>query len=181
MFHRHHDAGGDHAAQPQPQPGRGQQWEKIIGNVVDKRLLPAPYPPHPKIFGVQLHPEGREPFRAEVHVSPDDWNWENLYQPQIGDVRGFVFNPASGETRFDMTDGRNSWAVQNAETDALMGKMLKNQPAPLGESVTGPPWVVPATCPTCGAAVDQAEAAMDLAPHCAFCHQPLPAQPRARF
>jgi len=34
---------------------------------------------------------------------------------------------------------------------------------------------------TCGAPVDQASAAMDLAPHCAFCHQPLPAQPRARF
>ncbi|HEY6787681.1 MAG TPA: hypothetical protein VI365_10250 [Trebonia sp.] len=179
MFHRHHDAGGDHAAQPKP--GREQQWEKIVGNVVDKRLLPAQYPPHPKIFGVQLHPEGREPFRAEVHVSPDDWNWEDLYQPQMGDVRGFVFNPASGETRFDMTDGRNSWAVQNAESDALMGKMLKDQPAPMGEAVTGPPWVVPAICPTCGAAVDQAKAAMDLAPHCEFCHQPLPAQPRARF
>jgi hypothetical protein len=80
-----------------------------------------------------------------------------------------------------MTDGRNSWAVQNAKADALMGAMLKDQPAPMGESVTGPPWVVPASCPTCGAAVDQAKAAMDLAPHCAFCHQPLPAQPRARF
>jgi hypothetical protein len=100
MFHRHHDADGG-----QLKPGREQQWEKIIGNVV-------------------------------------------------GDVRGFVVNPASGETRFDMTDGRNSWAVQNAATDA--------------------------TCPTCGAPVDQASAAMDLAPHCAFCHQPLPAQPRAR-
>jgi hypothetical protein len=53
--------------------------------------------------------EEHEPFRAEVHVSPDDWNLEELYQPQIGDVRGFVFNPATGETRFDMTDGRNSW------------------------------------------------------------------------
>jgi hypothetical protein len=104
-----------------------------------------------------------------------------LYQPEIGDVRGFVYNPASGETLFDMTDGRNSLAAQNAEADALMDQLLKDQPAPAGEAVTGPPWVVPATCPTCGAAVDQAEAAMDPAPHCAFCHQPLPAQPRARF
>jgi hypothetical protein len=95
-----------------------------------ERLLPAHYPPHPKIFRVQLHPEGREPFRAEVRVSPDDWNWEDLYQPQMGDVRGFVFNPASSETRFDMTDGRNSWTVQNAAADALMGKMLRNQPLP---------------------------------------------------
>ena len=179
MFHRHRDAGGDNAAQPKP--GRERQWEKITGNVVDKRLLPAKYPPHPKIFGVQLHPEGRETFRAEVHISPNDRNWGDLYQPEIGDVRGFVYNPASGETLFDMTDGRNSLAAQNAEADALMDQLLKDQPAPAGEAVTGPPWVVPATCPTCGAAVDQAEAAMDPAPHCAFCHQPLPAQPRARF
>jgi hypothetical protein len=64
MFHRHHDANG-----AQSKPGPGQQWEKTIGNVVDKRLLPAQNPPHPKIFGVQLHPAGREPLRAEVHVS----------------------------------------------------------------------------------------------------------------
>jgi hypothetical protein len=165
MFHRHRD----------------DEWEKITGNVVDKRLLPARNPPHPKIFGVQLHPAGREAFRAEVHVSPKDKNWGNLYQPEIGDVRGFIFNPATGETRFDMTDGRNSWEVQNAESDALMEALLKDQPAPMGEGVTGPPWVVPATCPSCGAQVDQAQAAMDPAPQCAFCHQPLPAQPRARF
>jgi hypothetical protein len=54
----------------------------------DKRLLPAPYPPHPKIYGVQLHPEGREPFRGEVYVSIDNYNLEELYQPEIGDVRG---------------------------------------------------------------------------------------------
>jgi hypothetical protein len=178
MFHRHHDAGGDHAAQPEPGPG--QQWQKIIGNVADMRLLPARYPPHPKIFGVQLHPEGGEPFRAEVLVSPDDWNWEDLYQPQIGDLRGFVFNPASGETRFDMTDGRNSLAAQNAESDAIMNA-IKDLPAPKGRPVTGPPWAVPANCPACGAPVEQAQAAMDLAPHCGFCRQPLPVQPRVRF
>jgi hypothetical protein len=71
--------------------------------------------------------------------------------------------------------------VQNAASDALMGKLLKDQPAPMGESVTGRPWVVPVNCPTCGAAVNQAKAAMDLAPHGAFCHQPLPEQSRARF
>jgi hypothetical protein len=148
---------------------------------VDKRLLPAPYPPHPRIFGVRLHPEGREPFRAAVYVSTDDPNWADLHQPQIGDVRGFIFDPASGETRFDITDGRNSWAVQNAQSDALMNQLLMNLPAPMGESVTGPPWVVPANCPNCGAGVDQASAAMDLAPLCGFCQQPLPAKPRARF
>lgn len=174
MFHRHKHGDGGGA-------GAARQWQKAAGNVTGKRLLPAQYPPHPKIFVVQLHPEGREPFQAEVLVSPDDPNWENLYQPQLGDVRGFIFDPASGETRFDMTDGRNSWAVQNAAADALMGTMLAGQAAPAGEAVTGPPWVVPATCPHCGAAVNQAKAAMDPEPRCEYCEQPLPAQPRARF
>lgn len=67
MFHRHkHGADGNSSA--------GRQWEKAVGNVVDKRLLPGKYPPHPKIFVVRLHPDGREPFRAEVFVSPDDPN-----------------------------------------------------------------------------------------------------------
>jgi hypothetical protein len=31
------------------------------------------------------------------------------------------------------------------------------------------------------AAVNKAKASMDLEPACGYCHQPLPAQPRARF
>jgi hypothetical protein len=37
-----------------------------------------------------------------------------------------------------MTDGRNSWAMQNAETDALVAQVLQDQPAPAGEAITGP-------------------------------------------
>lgn len=29
-------------------------------------------PPHAKIFDVRLHPKGREPVMAEVHLSPHD-------------------------------------------------------------------------------------------------------------
>lgn len=79
-----------------------------------------------------------------------------------------------------MADERNNWAPQNAKTDALMNAMLAGQPAPESEAVTGPPWVVPATCPHCGAVVSQAKAAMDLEPRCEYCEQPLPARPRAR-
>jgi hypothetical protein len=42
---------------------------------------------------------------------------------------------------------------------------------------TGPPWVVPAHCPNCGAPVDQAKAARDADPHCQFCSQPIPVSP----
>ena len=45
---------------------------------------------------------------------------------------------------------------------------------------TGPPWDVPAICPTCGAPVDQAKASMAADPMCVFCHQPIPAKPLAR-
>jgi len=41
----------------------------------------------------------------------------------------------------------------------------------------GPPWVVPAHCPNCGAPVDQATASRDRDPHCEFCHQPVPVKP----
>lgn len=41
----------------------------------------------------------------------------------------------------------------------------------------GPPWVVPAHCPNCGAPVDQAKASRERDPLCLFCHQPVPVTP----
>lgn len=41
----------------------------------------------------------------------------------------------------------------------------------------GPPWVVPAHCPNCGAPVDQAKAARAADPLCQFCSQPIPVSP----
>jgi hypothetical protein len=41
----------------------------------------------------------------------------------------------------------------------------------------GPPWIVPAHCPNCGAPVDQARASQDRDPLCEFCHQPVPVRP----
>jgi hypothetical protein len=45
--------------------------------------------------------------------------------------------------------------------------------------VTGPPWVVPAECPNCGARVDQAVSSKEQDPHCTYCHEPLPVTPAA--
>ena len=51
---------------------------------------------------------------AEVHLSPHDRIWKAV--PAVeGDVRRFLFDPASGKAEFDMSDGRNSWVVQNAK------------------------------------------------------------------
>ncbi len=53
----------------------------------------------------------------------------------------------------------------------------KGQPSAGKGAGIGPPWVVPAHCPNCGAPVDQARASQDRDPHCLFCHQPLPVTP----
>jgi hypothetical protein len=53
----------------------------------------------------------------------------------------------------------------------------KEQPADRRGAGAGPPWVVPAHCPNCGAPVDQALASRDRDPRCQFCHQPVPVTP----
>ncbi len=53
----------------------------------------------------------------------------------------------------------------------------KAQPTARTGARTGPPWVVPAHCPNCGAPVDQAKASRDPDPLCPFCHQPVPVSP----
>ncbi len=53
----------------------------------------------------------------------------------------------------------------------------KQQPRAQAGARTGPPWIVPAHCPNCGAPVDQARASGDADPLCGFCQQPLPVTP----
>jgi hypothetical protein len=52
----------------------------------------------------------------------------------------------------------------------------EQQPARQGTEA-GPPWIVPAHCPNCGAPVDQARASRDSEPLCQFCRQPIPVSP----
>jgi hypothetical protein len=40
-----------------------------------------------------------------------------------------------------------------------------------------PRWKVPATCPECGARVDQSTASMAEHPRCQYCAKPLPCEP----
>lgn len=164
-------------------------WEKANGRVVDYELLKSPLPgnqgPHPKRYTVELFPDGREPFEGVVVVDLYDRHYDekygDLFYPSKGDVRGFLFDPASGSVDFDMTDARNSSAAQDAAAQQMMDRMLAGEPAHADEDVSGPPWVLPVNCPNCSAPVDQATEAMKLEPRCAYCHQPLPAEPRARF
>jgi hypothetical protein len=84
----------------------------------------------------------------------------NLYQPE----------PGSPEARrlAEVREARQRPKAQPA-----------TQPPARPGARTGPPWVVPAHCPNCGAPVDQAKASRDPDPQCQFCHQPVPVQPPA--
>ncbi len=163
---------------------RPDQWEKMIGTMIEMRTLPGKYAPHPKVFVVELHPEGREPVQAEVHwdVNIDERLYKgDLRAPLAREVTGFIVNRVSGEVRLDMSDPRNSMTAQEAEFKRLEALDDEDEPAGPGESVTGPPWIVPDKCPSCGAMVDHATASIEQDPRCEFCHQPLPVEPRSRF
>jgi len=157
---------------------RHNQWVRVIGKVLDRQVLPGPRAPHPKLVIVELHPEGGMPLQAEVRLIPGDRNhWdEDLYYPSVGDITGFIVDPASGETRFDMTDPRNSMAAHTAAGEAWAAAPDDDddEPTPVD---SGPPWLVPAACPTCGRPVNQKMAAMERQPHCMTCAQFLPAYP----
>lgn len=132
----------------------------------------------------------------------------NLYQPEAGspearrlaEVReaGQLRHPgripklqiplSAGErvpVRYDAAD-RNKIVI---DVPALRKRALheyiqreqkpKGQPPARTGAGFGPPWVVPAHCPNCGAPVDQATASRDRDPHCEFCHQPVPVKPVA--
>jgi hypothetical protein len=163
-------------------PRTDARWEKADGNVVSMELLASRTgnPPHPKRYVVEIFPRDRDPFQATIVVDPFDDKWDNFYYASQGDVRGFVFDPASGAASFDLSDKRNDRAAQMKAGDDLLEQVQAGVPAASGEAITGPPWVVPAQCPSCGAPVDQARARMEPDPKCTFCDQPLPVQPQAR-
>jgi hypothetical protein len=154
---------------------RHNQWVKASGRVLDSQIMPGPKAPHPTIITVELHPEGGSPLRAEVCVIRGDRNHWNpdLFYPSVGDVTGFVFDPASGETRIDMTDPRNSTTAHRAAAEAWEARP-SDQPVLID---SGPPWFVPARCPLCNKPVNQAMAAREGQPHCMSCGRPLPAYP----
>lgn len=165
MFHRQQQTG---------QPFSG--WVRVAGKVTGKQVVPGPHAPHAKVVSVELHPEGAVPFQAQVNLIPRDrghWD-EDILFPQIGEVRTFLFDPAAGETRFDMADPRNSMSANSAAGEAWAMAPGNDEPV---KPDTGPPWLVGAICPHCSVPVDQRFAAMQPQPTCQTCSQPLPAYP----
>jgi hypothetical protein len=184
MSGRHHDGPGggppDPTGTPAPASGR---WEPVTGTVVEARDLDVEdgHADPVVVFVVEVHPEGRPPIRAEIRY--DASNEYDLYADlclhDAGDVTGFVVDTGSGEVRFDMSDPRNSTSAR------ILARLEAEGTAPSADAgpevgPTGPPWAVPATCPRCGAPVDQAVASRAVAPACDTCLAPLPVQPQPR-
>jgi len=100
-----------------------------------------------------------------------------LFYPSVGDITGFIVDPSSGETRFDMSDPRNSMTAHTAASDAWAAAPDDDDDDEPVAVDSGPPWLVSAKCPACGKPVNQKMAAMDQQPHCGHCALPLPAYP----
>ncbi len=153
-----------------------QQWIKVSGWVNEIKILPGPRSPHPKLFLIEVQPEDGGSVQAEIRVTPghQEHGYEDLYFRTDKSVTGFLFNPATGQARFDMTDPRNSRSAHSAAGMAWRHTPTDARPASM---VGGPPWLVLPACRSCKKKVDQGRAAMENQPHCPSCLHLLPASP----
>ena len=153
-----------------------KQWVKVAGRIVGMEVLPRGRAPHPKLFRIELQPADGPPIRAEIRLRPDrpEHGYEDLYFRLDEEVTGFLYNPATREARFDMTDPRNSRSAHVEAGAAWAAASDSGESAPAG---SGPPWLVPSACPSCRKRVDQRRVAMGNQPLCPSCLQLLPAYP----
>jgi hypothetical protein len=130
----------------------------------------------------------------------------NLYQPapgsaearRLAEVRGteqvkhpdripkmqmFLSNGETVPVRYDAAQRSKIVLDVPAMQKRALQEYIKREQKPKQQepaharAETGPPWVVPAHCPNCGAPVDQARSSRESDPMCEFCHQPLPVSP----
>jgi hypothetical protein len=147
-----------------------KQLVSMQGRVVEMQVLPGKSAPHPKLFIIELQPEDSAPMRAEIKVRPGSSEYSDLYF-STNRVAGFLVNPATQEAHFDMSDPRNTMSAHTAATDAWA------QSDDDSVDGSGPPWLVPGSCPSCHKKIDQLRTSMENQPHCAHCLHPLPAFP----
>jgi hypothetical protein len=198
MFHHHaHDQGRD-------RPLTEAEREKLLseGAAVQGIVMGnEPAADDRRISRVRVSVEFRDGQRAEFHEE-----LASLYQPapgspearRLAEVRGAeqlrhpdripkiqlpLFDGERVPVRYDASDrSRMIIDIPALQKRALHDYIKREQkpreqsPARQGAGI-GPPWVVPAHCPNCGAPADQAKASQDRDPHCLFCHQPLPVTP----
>jgi hypothetical protein len=150
------------------------------GNVVDTDIHGVDWE-HRKYI-LEVRPAGQQPFRVETKAKVPIFS-----KPRQGDIVTVTYDPDShktdlhieGDSRYDPKLIR---AARKQQEAARKEALLSGAPVP---DATGsvhytnvvhdePLWTVPASCPECGARVDQSTASMAEHPRCEYCGKPLP-------
>jgi hypothetical protein len=133
---------------------------------------------------VEVRPDGEDAFRVETKVKVPIFS-----APRPGDVVKVSYDPKNqkteihieGDPRYDPKLRRaNTKQQRAAEKEALLSgasvpvvsEVVRHINLPTSESR----WIVPATCPECGARVDQSIASTAKHPTCQYCAKPLPCE-----
>ncbi len=155
------------------------------GHVVDTDMHGVDWDHHKYI--VEVRPAGGEPFRVETKAKVPIFR-----HPQPGDLVKVMYDPKNHKTGIQIEgdpryDPKLIRAKNKQDREARAEALLSGAPVPrtahvvhysgAGHHAGGPSWKVPATCPECGARVDQSAASMAEHPKCQYCAQPLPCQP----
>jgi hypothetical protein len=109
---------------------------------------------------------------------------EGLRHPdRVPKIQLPLFGGERVPVRYDAADRNRVVIDVPALHERALHDYVKREQKPKGQAPArpgagvGPPWVVPARCPNCGAPVDQAKASQDRDPRCLFCHEPVPVTP----
>jgi hypothetical protein len=131
---------------------------------------------------VEVRPDGGEPVRVETKAKVPIF-----HKPQPGDVVTVSFDPKSHKTEIHIEgdpryDPKLIRAKDKQDRTAQAEALLNGAPVPAARGVVHhiadePRWNVPATCPECGARVDQSTASFAAHPVCTYCAKPLPCEP----
>jgi hypothetical protein len=147
------------------------------GNVVDTDIHGVDWNHHK--FILEVRPGGEDSFRVETKAKVPIFS-----HPHPGDLVRVTYDPKNhkteiqieGDLRYDPKLIRANEKQQRATTkEALLsGAPLPSAPAIADDPYENPRWQVPATCPECGARVDQSTESMADHPTCLYCAKPLP-------
>ena len=151
------------------------------GHVTDTDIHGVDWDHHKYI--VEVRSPGEQPFRVETKAKVPIF-----HQPQPGDVVKVSYDPKNHKTEIQIEgdpryDPRLIRAKSKQHRAAQAEALLSGAPVPSSAGIVHyldddePRWQVPATCPECGARVDQSTASMADHPTCKYCAQPLPVSP----
>ena len=155
------------------------------GNVMDADVHGVDWDHHKYI--VEVRPPGEDSFRVETKAKVPIFS-----QPQPGNVVKVSYDPKNHKTEIQIEgdpryDPKLIRARKKQQRAAQAEALLSGAPVPsavgvvhhVGDEVDDdePRWTVPATCPECGARVDQSTQSMAEHPTCQYCAKPLPCEP----